>query len=120
MPVYATVKEVTPDTNFGDDNAWYYEGGKIWLYGNATNDLKGSYTVAEGFFAVVAHENADLDGYDYELITDPAEINDYVEVKDGVVNVIIPEGYSDVRSWAVDNNGAMTELYIVVDRNPKA
>ena len=120
VPVYATVKEVQASTDFSTDNAWYYEGGKIWLYGNATNNLKGSYTVAEGFFAVVAHEKADGTGYDYELITDPAKINDYVEVKDGVVNVKIPAGYSSARSWAVDNNGAMTELYIVVDRNPKA
>ena len=118
VPVYANVDDLTPDTDWlTTEAAWYFENGRIWLYNAAgTTDLKTAYTVGENFFAVVAFQNADKDGYEYEIITDPAELNDYVEVHNGVVTTVMPSGYSDVRSWMVADGLTANELYIVVNR----
>ena len=118
VPVYANVDDLTPDTDWvPDECAWYFENGRIWLYNpSAGTPLKTAYTVGENFFAVVAYQNEDKNGYDYEIITDPAELNDYVEVDDGVVTTVMPTGYSDVRSWMIADGTTANELYIVVNR----
>ena len=118
VPVYASANKLKPDTRFGKNNAWYYTGGKIWLYdGDGTKE--GSYFVGDSFFAVVAYEKAD-GSYDHVIITDPAKINDYVEMDNGKVTVEMPEGYSDVRSWGITDGETINELYIVVKLNPEA
>ena len=116
VPVYANVDPVKADTNFRGDNAWYFEDGKLWLAG-ANGKLEDSYFIGDEFFAVVAYENEDGKKYDTEIITDPAELNDYVEVVDGTVEVDLPEGYSSVKSWIIADGLTANELYIVVNRN---
>lgn len=118
VPVYANVDDLQPDTDWiPDECAWYFENGRIWLYNpSAGTPLKTAYTVGENFFAVVAYENEDGEKYDIEIITDPAELNDYVEVDNGVVTTVMPTGYSDVRSWMVADGLTANELYIVVNR----
>lgn len=119
VPVYANVDDLQPDTDWiPDECAWYFENGRIWLYNPAGTALKTAYTVGENFFAVVAYENEDGKKYDTEIITDPAELNDYVEVDNGVVNTVMPTGYSDVKSWIIADGTTANELYIVVNRNP--
>lgn len=116
VPVYANVDPVKADTNFRGDNAWYFEDGKLWLAG-ANGKLEDSYFIGDEFFAVVAYENEDGKKYDTEIITDPAELNDYVEVVNGTVKVDLPEGYSSVKSWIIADGLTANELYIVVNRN---
>ena len=116
VPVYANVDPVKADTNFRGDNAWYFEDGKLWLAG-ANGKLEDSYFIGDEFFAVVAYENEDGKKYDTEIITDPAELNDYVEVVDGTVEVDLPEGYSSVKSWIIADGLTANEVYIVVNRN---
>lgn len=119
VPVYANVDDLQPDTDWiPDECAWYFENGRIWLYNPAGTALKTAYTVGENFFAVVAYENEDGKKYDTEIITDPAELNDYVEVDNGVVTTVMPTGYSDVKSWIIADGTTANELYIVVNRNP--
>lgn len=119
VPVYANVDDLQPDTDWiPNECAWYFENGRIWLYNPAGTALKTAYTVGENFFAVVAYENEDGKKYDTEIITDPAELNDYVEVDNGVVNTVMPTGYSDVKSWIIADGTTANELYIVVNRNP--
>ena len=90
VPVYANVDDLQPDTDWiPDECAWYFENGRIWLYNPAGTALKTAYTVGENFFAVVAYENEDGKKYDTEIITDPAELNDYVEVDNGVVTTVM-------------------------------
>lgn len=117
VPVYADVEGDLPDTVGGvDRNAWYYEGSKLWLYDNGSNvdAPKGGYFIADNFFAVIAYQQED-GSYKYEVVTDPKEVNDYVEIKNGTVNVGIPTGYMDMTSWAEFDGGYITELYIKVN-----
>lgn len=118
VPVYASIDDLNATTT-GADYAWVYENSRVWQYQkNAVNpDALSVYDVAEGFFVVVAEEKADGSGYDYHISNDPNVMNDYYEVKNGVVNTTLTGGFTSVNSWAIDDgNGNITELYIVVNR----